>query len=194
MLESFLVRKNCSFKVKVTVKSLITALVIALSVALPQIVHLFAGNAGGVKWLPMYLPVLIGGCLLGVKWGLIAGVFAPLASFLVTSAVSSPMPALERLPFMMVELGVYALVSGAFSEKIAENGWYAFPAVLLAEVSGRATFMLLVLVFGSLTSSLNPSLVWGQIQTGLLAVVLQAVIVPFIVMLLRKPLIGEKKQ
>jgi len=191
MLESFLIRKNYSLKVSVTVKFLVSLLIVSLSVALPQLVHLVAGKSGGVKWLPMYLPVLIGGCLLGVKWGVVTGIFAPIVSFLITSASAAPMPALERLPFMVVELAVYAYVSGAFSEKINENGWLAFPAVLLAEVSGRAVFMLSVLVFGSLTS-FSPAVIWAQIQTGLTAVVLQAVIVPFIVMALRSVLVGDR--
>ena len=177
---------------KITVKCLISAAIVALAVVLPQLVHVWAGQSGGVKWLPMYLPVLLGGCLLGWKWGLGVGIAAPVASFLVTSAFGSPMPALARLPFMAAELAVFAAVSGAFSKKIDENGWYAFPAVLLAEVSGRAVFMLLVLAFSAITP-FTPAMIWGQIQTGLLALVLQAVIVPFMVMGLRALMNGENK-
>lgn len=89
-------------------------------------------------------------------------------------------------------LAVFALVSGLFSKKIVENGWYAFPAVLLAQVSGRATFMLLVLAFRSLVP-FTPEVIWSQIQTELLALVLQAVIVPFIVMGLILLLLKDKE-
>lgn len=185
MIENDLTRKNYSIKVKITVKSLISLGIIALSVLLPQLVHLVSGQAGGVRWLPMYLPVLLGGCLLGSIWGLGVGILSPLASFLITSAFSNPMPALARLPFMMAELAVFSAVSGLFSEKIAENGWMAFPAVLLAEVCGRTIFMLLAIVFQSVTP-FTPAVIWSQIQTGLLALILQAVIVPFAVMGLKK--------
>lgn len=57
------------------------------------------------------------------------------------------MPAAARLPFMMAELAVFASVSGLFSKKILQNAWMAFPAVLLAQVGGRASFLLLVAVF-----------------------------------------------
>ena len=181
MIENVLVRKNLSLKVKITVKSLISAGIVALAVILPQLVHLIAGQPGGVQWLPMYLPVLLGGCLLGWAWGLGVGIASPVVSFLVTLAFGNPMPATARLPFMMAELAVFAAVSGLFSEKIAQNGWIAFPAVLLAQVSGRSVFMLLVLIFQSVTP-FTPALIWSQIQTGLLGMVLQAVIVPFIVM------------
>ena len=181
MIENVLTRKGLSFRVKVTVKSLISAGIIALAVVLPQLVHLVAGAQGGVTWLPMYLPVLLGGCLLGWSWGLGIGVLSPVVSFLLTSAFASPMPAAARLPFMMLELAVFAGVSGLFAEKIAENSWMAFPAVLLAAVAGRSVFMLAVVIFQSVTP-FTPAVVWGQIRTGLFGLLLQAVVVPFIVM------------
>lgn len=181
MFETALERKNIKFGVKITVKALISAGVIALAVILPQLVHLFSGAAGGAKWLPMYLPVLIGGCLLGWRWGLGVGVLSPVVSFLITSMTGNAMPAASRLPYMIAELAVFAVVSGVFSKKISENLWLAFPAVLLAQVSGRAVFLIAAAIFQSI-APLSAAAVWSQIQTGLLGLVLQAVLVPFIVM------------
>ncbi len=181
MLENVLARHNVSFKIRITVKSLVSAGIVALAVLLPQLVHLAFGQAGGVQWLPMYLPVLLGGCLLGTWWGLGVGVAAPLVSFAITSAMGNAMPAASRLPFMVAELAVFAAVSGLFSKKIAANGWMAFPAVLLAAVSGRTVFLLLVLLFQSV-APFSPALVWAQIQTGFIGLILQAVVVPFVVM------------
>ena len=192
MLENALVRRNCSLRVKITVKTLVSAGIVVLAVLLPQLVHLAAGQSGGVRWLPMYLPVLLGGCLLGWGWGLGVGLLSPLVSFALTSAWGAPMPALARLPFMMAELAVFAAVSGLFSDKIARNGWMAFPAVLLAAVSGRAFFLLLAVLFQSV-APFTPALVWSQIAEGLLALVLQAVLVPFLVMGLRALLLRDKK-
>ena len=181
MLETALERKNIKFGVKITVKALISAGVIALAVILPQLVHLFSGAAGGAKWLPMYLPVLIGGCLLGWRWGLGVGVLSPVVSFLITSMTGNALPAASRLPYLIAELAVFAVVSGVFSKKISENLWLAFPAVLLAQVSGRAVFLMVAAIFQSI-APLSAAAVWSQIQTGLLGLVLQAVLVPFIVM------------
>ena len=181
MLENVLARRNVSFKIRITVKSLVSAGIVALAVLLPQLVHLAFGQAGGVQWLPMYLPVLLGGCLLGTWWGLGVGVAAPLVSFAITSAIGNAMPAASRLPFMVAELAVFAAVSGLFSKKIAANGWMAFPAVLLATVSGRTVFLLLVLLFQGV-APFSPALVWAQIQTGFIGLILQAVVVPFVVM------------
>lgn len=192
MLENILVQKNVSVKAKITIKTLITVGLVALSVGLPQLVHLVAGAQGGMIWMPMYLPVLIGGCLLGTWWGLGIGIASPIISFLITFATGSPMPALERLPFMVAELAIFAVITGLFSKKIAENKWMAFPAVLLAQVAGRGVFITLVAIFQSILS-FNVATVWSQIQMGLVGLVLQAVVVPFIIILLNMALNKEKK-
>ncbi len=192
MIESVLAKHNAKLGTKITVKSLISVGVVALAVLLPQLVHLIAGASGGVQWLPMYLPVLLGGCLLGWKWGLGVGVLSPLVSFAITSLTGNAMPAASRLPYMMAELAVFAAVSGLFSKKIAENGWMAFPAVLLAQVSGRAVFLALAAILQGV-SALSAAAVWAQIQAGLLGMVLQAVLVPFIAMGLRALLLRDKE-
>lgn len=181
MIEKILSKRNFSVKIKITVKTLISLAVVALAVVLPQIVHLFAGAAGGIKFLPMYLPVIIGACLLGWKWGLGIGILSPLTSFLITSAFGNPMPVLTRLPFMIAELSVMAVISGLFSKRISSQAVFSFPAVILSFVVGRAFFMLCVLCFGSFLS-LDASLVLSQIQSGMTAVVVQSVLIPLIIL------------
>ena len=191
MIENILARKGISLKIRLTVKSLVSAGVIILAVMLPQLVHLAAGPSGGMTWLPMYLPVLLGGCLLGTWWGLGVGILSPLVSFAVTSAMGSAMPAAARLPFMTAELAVFAAVSGLFSAKISEHGWMAFPAVVLASVSGRAVFLLLTAIFQSV-APFTVSVVWSQIQSGFIGLILQAVLVPLMVMGIRALMRREK--
>ncbi len=192
MIENVLTLKNASVKVKVTVKTLVSLGVIALAVILPQIFHLAVGGTSGMTYLPMYLPVLIGGCLLGAWWGLGVGVASPVVSFLITLAFGNHMPALARLPFMAAELAAMAAITGAFSGAIAKNGWMAFPAVLLALVGGRLLFLGLVAVFRTV-SALSVAVVWAQIRTGLVGLVLWAVVAPFIVMGLRKLILKDEK-
>ena len=192
MIEQVLTRHNVALRVKITVKTLISVGIIALAVILPQLVHLALGAPGGMQWLPMYLPILLGGCLLGWKWGIGVGILSPVISFAITSLSGNPMPALARLPYMVVELAVFGAVSGMFSRSIAKNGWMAFPAVLLAQVSGRLMFLAVAAIFQSV-SPLSAVTVWSQIQTGLMGLVLQAVVVPFVVMGLRLLLIKDKE-
>ena len=192
MLEQVMRERSCSLKVKLTVKGLVSFGLIVLAVLLPQLVHLTLGQAGGVRWLPMYLPVLLAGCLLGVRWGMGVGVLSPVVSFALTSLWGDPMPAAARLPFMMAELCVFAAVSGIFSKQIAKNGWMAFPAVLLGAVAGRVFFLLLAVLFQSV-APFTVENVLSQIETGLSGLVLQAAMVPLLVMGLRALIQRERE-
>lgn len=192
MIDAYLTRRNASVRTKITVKSLISSALVVLAVVLPRLVHIALGASGGIQWLPMYLPVLLGGCILGVKWGLGAAVLSPIVSFALTAVFGNPMPALARLPYMAVELAVFAAVSGLFSGKIAKNPLMAFPAVLSAAVAGRGAFLLVAWIFQSV-SPLSAQLVWLQIQAGLAGLVLQAALVPVIVAAVSLILAEEKK-
>lgn len=89
---------------------------------------------------------------------------------------------------MIAELAVWAAVSGLFSKKITENAWVAFPAVLIAAVSGRAVFVALAAIF-SAVSPLDAATAWAQVQSGFIGLIAQAVVVPFIVIGLRALLV-----
>lgn len=193
VIENVLVKKGCSFKLKITVKSIISATTVALAVLLPQLVHAVAGKSGGAVWNPIFLPVLLGSCLLGWAWGMGIAVVSPLVSCAITTAAGNPMPAIARVPFMTAELVATAAVAGLFSEKIAENGWMAFPAVLLAHVAGRTVYMLRLLIFGQV-SPLTFHALWELAEVGFSGVVVQAVIVPLIVMGLKSLLEKDKTE
>ena len=94
------------------------------------------------------------------------------------------MPTLERLPYMVVELAVFAIVTGMFSKQIIKNDAFAFLAVILAFVLGRATFVLTAAILQPVFG-LTVQMVWTQIKTGLIAVAVQIVIVPIVVILLK---------
>lgn len=177
-MTNVLLRKNrVSTERTVSAKMLVSAGIVALAVLLPQLVHATLGAKGGAQWLPMYLPVIIGGCLLGFKWGLGIGVLSPIASFALTAAFGEPMPASARLPYMTAELAVFAAVSGAFSKKIAADRFSAFPAVLVAAVSGRIVFLMLAALFQSV-SPLSFSAAWAQVQVGIVGLVVQIALAP----------------
>ena len=188
MLENVLTKQNITTQKRLTLNAVLSVGLIALAVVLPQIVHIALGQPGGVQLLPMYLPVLIGGCLLGSKWALAVGVLSPAVSFAITSLMGSAMPALPRLPFMMAELAVFALVSGLFSKKIYENGLWAFPAVILAQLAGRAAFLGLVAIFQGV-APFSVEMIRGQIVAGWLGLLIQAIAVPLLIIALRAVLV-----
>lgn len=191
MLDTALTKRSASLRVKITCKTLVSLGLIALAVALPQLVHLALGQPGGVQLLPMYLPVLMGGCLLGARWAVAVGALSPVVSFLLTSLAGNPMPALPRLPFMIAELTVFALVAGLFSKKIAQNGLWAFPAVIAAQIAGRAVFLGAVALFQGAAPFTVP-MIWSQILAGLPGLAIQAVLVPLVIIALRAVLVRDK--
>ncbi len=83
------------------------ALMLAFGIVLPQLFHLTGIPQAGEIFLPMHIPVLLTGFIIGGDYGLIIGMLTPLISHFVTG-----MPAAPRLPFMIGELAIYGLVGG----------------------------------------------------------------------------------
>ena len=191
MFEHALTLHNATTKKKVAYQTVVSAGLVALAVILPQLVHLALGQPGGVQLLPMYLPVLIGGCLLGSRWAIAIGALSPMVSYVLTSMAGEAMPALPRLPFMVAELTVFALVSGLFTKKIAENGLWAFAAVIAAQLAGRAVFLGLAAVFQGY-APFTVGMIWSQIQTGFVGLAVQAVLVPLMIIALRAVLLKDR--
>lgn len=178
MLSTILRGKSAA--VRLTVKGTVAVLLIVMAAALPQIAHMPGGSAAGAVWLPMYAPALLAGCLLGWQWGLGVGMLSPVASFAFTSLfLGSAMPAAARLPYMIVELGVFGLISGLFAKRIERNALWAFPAVICAQISGRFIYFVAAVIFGQ-----GANEVWSAIYSGLAGLYVQAAIVPVIVLLL----------
>ena len=160
MLDSVL--KARSVKFRICVKSAIGVALVALSVLLPQLTHAIGGAQAGSTWMPMYLPALLAGCLLGWQWGLGVGIIAPIVSFgFTTLAFGEAMPMLSRLPYMTLELAAFGGVSGAFASLIRKNALYSFPAVLAAQIAGRAVYFVYGLIAGRSFSALFDSATAG---------------------------------
>ena len=167
--------------IRVSVKGAVSVLLITLAVALPQLGHFF-GKQFSAIYMPMYAPALLAGCLLGCWWGLGVGILSPVVSFGFSSLfLSSVMPTANRLPYMMLELALYGVVCGLFSKKIGKNSLIAFPAVALAQVAGRAIYVIYNLIAGRTFAEL-----WASVQTGMLGLYIQLVLVPLIVIVLAK--------
>ncbi len=182
MLENII--KGRSFAFKISLKCAVSILMIVLAVSLPQLAHIIGGTAAGAVYLPMYAPVLLAGCILGWKWGLCIGIISPVISLAFTSAVlGSAMPAVDRLPFMVSELAVFGLIGGIFSEKIFKNEWLAFPAVIFAQLSGRAVYFIGNLIAGGEIGDIAASL-----ETGLTGLYIQVAVVPLLIIILVKAL------
>ena len=191
MIENALSRKGYSSKAKITIKSFVSVALTALAVALPMLVHAVGGSEGGVKWLPMYLPVILGAALLGMKWGVTVAIASPIVSFCITSLCGNAMPGAARLPFMLIELVTLALVMSMFSKRAEKNVLAFFLAVIIAFVCSRAVLLSLSFISGS--EIFTPSMILSQIKSGLIGVIAQTVVAPIVLIVTKFALDREKK-
>ncbi|MDF2628034.1 MAG: hypothetical protein K0R39_1865 [Symbiobacteriaceae bacterium] len=158
-----------------------SALFIAFGLLIPAIFH--AVGLGGPVFLPMHIPVLIGGLVLGPGAGLVIGLLTP-----VLSSVLTGMPPLGSpiLVLMMVELAAYGLIAGALM-KWRRNLLLSLGGALLG---GRIAMGLAVaLVRLAIPFPGTPvAYVTGALVTSLPGLAIQIVVVPLLAAaLLRTP-------
>lgn len=167
-------------------KSLVySALFIALGLVIPMIFHQF--SMGGKVFLPMHLPVLIGGMILGPRYGLFIGFLVPILSSVMTGMP----PAYPMLPIMFFELGIYGFVSGLLYRYLHMN---IFIALILSMIAGRVAAGIVVFLLSQFFSFQSPGFflyIKGAIVTGFPGIVIQIIFVPLVVKLLEKGLRGR---
>lgn len=158
-----------------TVKRLVTtAICSALCVVLPIAFHAIP-NAGTVM-LPMHIPVLLCGLVCGWPYGLVCGLLGPfLSSF-------TGMPPMAILPGMMVECGVYGMVTGLGMRYIRTGKPVAdlYISMFCAMVLGRVVAgFAKALIFSPGT----PAFAWvtTSLVMGIPGIVLQLVLMPLLV-------------
>lgn len=161
-------------------------LFIALGIIIPIAFH--AIGAGPV-FLPMHIPVLLAGFIVGPAIGCVVGALTP-----VLSSVLTGMPPLmpPKAQMMVVELGVYGLLSGFFyqTRKI-----HVVLSLIIAMFGGRIVYGLLAAYILPLFG-FSPVPVFYPITAGLVTgipgIVIQLVLIPCIVWLLEKQRKGKR--
>jgi len=156
----------------------VAGLMIAIGVLMPWLLGHAVGLPGTVL-LPMHIPVLLGGLLVGPKYGLLIGIITPILSNLITGMP----PTFPMLPIMIGELGVYGFVSGLIFSKASkiQNGFVrVYASMLPAMILGRAMYGA---IFGImfLTSGTGMALtVPAALVMGLPGIAIQLVAIPII--------------
>ncbi|NLZ70647.1 MAG: ECF transporter S component [Clostridiaceae bacterium] len=157
------------------------AMSLALAIVLPWIMHSIP-RAGQI-FLPMHIPVLICGFVCGWPLGLLVGALAPLLNHLVTG-----MPPQAIIVQMTVELAVYGLLAGILYRFIRTKDGYVdiYLSLIFAMLGGRIVYGLLnALIFNAGSYGWS---VWltGMFVTAWPGIVIQLVLVPAVVIALRK--------
>ncbi len=149
------------------------AVLIAIGVALPYFFHV-SGIPGQV-FLPMHIPVLLGGFLLrGGGEAFLAGLILPPLNFLVSGR-----PVFPSLVTMMFELGVYGLSAFWFYRCLH---WGILSSLVMAIFLGRGAFLLSSWILFSLLGrsfGLIP-LLQTLFIVALPGILVQLILIPFL--------------
>ena len=174
-------------RISLVKKMVISALCTALCVVLPIAFHMIP-NAGTV-FLPMHIPVLLCGLVCGWQSGLLCGVLGPVISSILTG-----MPPAAMMPSMVVECGVYGLVSGLMMAFVRTGSlkWDLYISLPVAMVAGRVVSGIAkALIFAPDTSF--AAWATASFVTALPGIVLQLVFLPAIVAaLMRAGLVAKR--
>ena len=156
-------------------KMVFAAVCIALCVVLPLAFHAIP-NAGTV-FLPMHIPVLLCGLCCGWPFGLVTGLLGPLLSSVITG-----MPPAAMLPSMMIECGVYGLVTGLMMKFVRTKSATAdlYISMLCAMVLGR---VVAGLAKAWILAPGTPAFAWvsTSLVAGIPGIVVQLVLMPLVV-------------
>ena len=116
-----------------------TILLSGLGITLPRVFHILAGSQAGATFLPMHICVLIAVLTFGTISSTVVAGSSIIFSYLLTG-----MPTMARLPYMLIELVIYALLLSIFNKK-----FNTYTSLIITIVLGR------ILYAGVLFASVN---------------------------------------
>jgi len=171
-----------------TKKLAITAMFVAIGIVLPLAFHTIP-NAGRI-FLPMHIPILLCGLVIGFPYGLACGIITPLLSSLITG-----MPPAAMLPAMVCELAAYGTVSSLLMRYVPIKNMFTrtYISLIGAMLVGRMLFGILNSVIFMAGSYSMQMWVTAAFITALPGVAIQIVIIPLIVLALQKSKLVEVK-
>lgn len=152
----------------------------ALAVYAPYIVHFFGGANAGQRFLPMPFFVLLAGIFLGWRAGLATAIAAPLISFSI-----SGMPAMQILPFIVLQMAVIGIVSG-----ILRNGKNIIVSMAASMASGWLVIGIALFLFSKMSAK---NYVISGIRNGFPGILLELILIPLIVIVINRYLSREEK-
>lgn len=161
------------------IKDLVAAgLLVAAGILMPMAFHTY--KLGGPVFLPMHIPVLLGGFMLSKNLAALVGLLTPFLNFVITSMPSPPF-----VFAMMAELATYGLVSSILFH---ERKWGIYPALFGAMLSGRLASIVAnwLIITGILGMPFNFAKVMTSLFiTGLPGIIIQVILIPLIVKLIQ---------
>ncbi|MBO3445105.1 ECF transporter S component [Clostridium sp. CCUG 7971] len=159
-------------------KIVLSGIFIALGIILPMIFHTV--NMAGPIFLPMNIPVLIGGFLLGPIYGGLVGLITPILSGLMTGMP----PIVPMMPIMAFELCAYGIITGFLFNKTKNT----YISLIGAMIGGRLFAMVgAFLVSITIAPQVNPVIfIFGNLAQAIPGMLIQIVFIPILVKFMTK--------
>ena len=133
---------------------------------------------------PMHIPVLLAGYLCGPWWAMAVGAIAPLLRFVLFG-----MPPLFPMGVSMCfELATYGLTCGLLYRKLPKRTSNIYVSLICAMICGRVVWgAVRALLSGVMQSPFTWATFWaGAFTTAIPGIIVHIVLIPLIVMALRR--------
>lgn len=154
-----------------------TILLSGMGIALPRIFHVLAGSNAGATFLPMHLAVLIAAIIFGARSATVVAGSSVIVSYWLTG-----MPTLARLPYMLIELVIYAILVSVLNKKFS-----SYVSLMATLILGRILYAGVLLAasngLGLPTYGIS---VMQSLQAGLPGIAIQLICVPFLAKTIKK--------
>lgn len=176
---------NLSGKTK---RMVLAAMFLALGLVLPFVTLQIP--AIGQMLCPMHIPVMLCGIFCGWQYGLVVGFITPLLR-----SVLFGMPAMiPNGVSMAFELATYAVVIAIMYSLLPEKKWSIYPSLLVSMICGRIVWGIVRMTLGGITGSgfAFSAFISGAITTAIPGIILQIVLIPAIVIALKRYAVHER--
>ncbi len=132
--------------------------------------------------MPMHIPVLICGFIVGAGPAVIVGLLAPILSHLMTS-----MPPAYAVPLMTMELSLYGFTAALTYRRLKLN---IYLSLLIAMIFGRLAFALGLFILGLFIAlPYGPAQFFaagGAVISGVPGIIVQFIIIPPLILSLKR--------
>lgn len=159
-------------------KMVLSAMFLALGVVLPLLTSQI--KEIGDTLLPMHLVIMLCGLICGAKWGLVTGFISPF----LRSVIFSMPPMYPNAVWMAFELATYGFVIGIMWKKFKN----VYLALVVSMISGRIVWAVVKTILMGLKGSAFTfeMFLMGGFIDALPGIILQLVLIPFIMWLVRR--------
>lgn len=142
-----------------------TGLFLALGILLPQMFHFLPVPDVGKVLLPMHIPAILAGYLLGSRSGMIVGFLSP-----VISCMLFQMPPVLTMPIMAVEIMCYGAAAGSVGKKIKSVYLGLIVTMICGRIASGLMYVIMINLLG--IAGLNMQMFFLSISAGVPGMIL----------------------